>query len=94
MNDTNSTGQPAALPGLAEATGSAAHHLIEDGWEMRADDEALDSDCASWWRLDSHPSARWMIGAPYTRQLFVPIRRAGMYPYVPNKTDKPDGQSL
>ena len=64
--------------------GSAVYHLIDEGWEMRADDEALDNDCASWWRLDSHPSGRWMIGAPYTRQLFVPIRRAGMYPYVPN----------
>lgn len=71
------------------AAGSAVYHLIEEGWEMRADDEALDSGCASWWRLDSHPSGRWMIGAPYTRQLFVPIRRAGKYHYAPNNRNLP-----
>ena len=45
MNDTNSTGQPAALPGLAEATGSPRFyaiepecpycgHLVRDAWEL------------------------------------------------------------
>lgn len=55
-------------------------HLIDDKWIMRADDEALDNDCETWWRLDSHHSGRWMIGAPYNRNFFVPIRRAGPRP--------------
>ena len=67
-------------PALDEAAGSAQYHLIEEGWVMRADDEALEPDCTSWWRLDSHPIGRWMIGAEYTPTLFVPIRRAGKRP--------------
>jgi hypothetical protein len=71
-------GRPGSL-GLA--TGSAIErHLIDDGWIMRADDEALDHDCAGWWRLDSHHSGKWMIGKPYNRNFFVPIRRAGKRP--------------
>ena len=61
-------------------------HLIDDGWIMRADDEALHHDCQTWWRLDSNPSGKWMIGAPYARGLFVPIRRNG--PRPPNEIER------
>ena len=36
MNDTNSTGQPAALPGLAEATGSPFLFEVGEAYETQA----------------------------------------------------------
>lgn len=64
----------------ADSKAATPRHLIDDGWPMRPDDEALEPDCNSWWRLDSHPSGKWMIGAKYNRNLFVPIRRSGPRP--------------
>ena len=82
-NDTTKSETPA----LALAQGSAIlRHLIDDGCVMRADDEALSDDCQSWWRLDSHPCGRAMVGRPYDRGIFVPIRRNGLRP--PNEIER------
>ena len=64
----------------------ADYHLLEYGCIMQADDEALDHDCKTWWRLDSNKCGRWMIGCKYNRSLFVPIRRIGPRPF--NKIEK------
>jgi hypothetical protein len=70
----------------ASATGSASYHLIENDSIMEASDEALDDNCETWWRLDSHPSGKWMIGKEYSNRLFVPIRRPGQRP--PDKIER------
>ena len=43
-------------------------------------------NCVTWWRLDSHPSGKWMIGKEYSNRLFVPIRRPGQRP--PDKIER------
>lgn len=56
---------------------SLAYHLLDDGVEMQPSDEALSHDCLSWRRLDADESGHALIGRPYSRFAFVPIRRAG-----------------
>ncbi len=77
-NDKHNEAAP--VLGCDRLVGVKDYHLLEELWIIRADDEALDHDCQSWWRMDSHPSGRWMIGKPYTRNLFVPMRRPGPRP--------------
>lgn len=89
----------APLVGSGRLVGGNEYHLLENGTMIRPDDEALNHDCQSWWRMDSHLSGKHMIGARYTNNLFVPMRRPGPRPALtitgletPNNSNQPRGK--
>lgn len=67
--------EPAKVDGDDSSVG--IYHLIDNGAILLPSDECLNDDCVTWWRLDSHPSGKHLIGNPHNVGFLCPMRRTG-----------------